>query len=941
MANNTMNFGVDLLPTSTNTYNLGNADLKWKINGETPVLTDTKVTQTLTDNATGAYPILFTNTTNPTSPATDGVRYSSNIKIIPKQGALCLSSEANTANIGVNSIAIGKAEASGILSYARGAKSGSYADGAIASGDVSTAIGINSTASGANSLSFGYQAEAAGRFSVAIGLGVEAYGTSQTVIGKCNIRDTSNYAFIIGNGSNLSSRSNAMTVGWDGNVTATSFTATGNLSVGGSASFTQSPTAPTPSAGDNSTKLATTEFVSGAITGSLNNSKITIAGNDVSLGGSITADTLRTSLGLSNAMHFIGKATVAITDGSTTDPAISSYSTKVAGDVVIDKDTSYEYVWTTDNKWERLGPDSSYSLSTHTHGNITNDGKITSTATIDNGDKLVIVDVDSTAGSKLTGSSITFDGSTTTKALTPKGTWEPFNNYSLPLAASGTRGGIKIGYNESGTNYAVKLSSGKAYVTVPWTDHYVNSASFEDDTENDTNSPIKLTLTRAGSDNEIITANIPKVSSTSAGIVPKGAVVSNPSQSTRFLREDGTWAAPSYSTYTLSGLVGSSAIGSSTKPIYWNGSAFVGITSYEGNAATATKAINDSDDNQISSTYLKKSGGQMTGPLTWKNGTALPESTVPSYFLTIESSADGGTTKYVKLANAKTALGLNNYKTLQTTVTDPTANGDSLTFISTITQNDNGVITPTKKTVSTMTGATASAAGASGLVPAPTIDGYNTKYLRADGSWAVPSGENVKQTLNSNNSNFPLLMSYAINTNTTTDQTGNVYRNNSIYANPSTGSIYATSVWGAVWNDYAEFRKDNIKEKELQQPGRCVREVGDGTLALTDGRLQRGCEIISDTFGFAIGQDKENGYNTPIASTGRVLAYLYEDRELARNFIGWPVCSGPNGTVSIMTEEEENRYSNRIVGTISEIPDYEEWGTGKVKVDGRIWIRIK
>ena len=153
------------------------------------------------------------------------------------------------------------------------------------------------------------------------------------------------------------------------------------------------------------------------------------------------------------------------------------------------------------------------------------------------------------------------------------------------------------------------------------------------------------------------------------------------------------------------------------------------------------------------------------------------------------------------------------------------------------------------------------------------------------------------------------------------------------------GTITGTKVYGAVWNDYAEYRKDNPEEKEIQKPGRCVREVGDGTLALTTGRLQRGCEIISDTFGFAIGQS--DGYNTPIASSGRVLAYLYEDRELARDFIGWPVCSGPDGTVSIMTEEEENRYSNRIVGTISEIPDYEEWGTGKVKVDGRIWIRIK
>lgn len=47
------------------------------------------------------------------------------------------------------------------------------------------------------------------------------------------------------------------------------------------------------------------------------------------------------------------------------------------------------------------------------------------------------------------------------------GTWCSLNNYSLPLAANGTRGGIQIGFAESGNNYAVKLSSEKAYVTVP------------------------------------------------------------------------------------------------------------------------------------------------------------------------------------------------------------------------------------------------------------------------------------------------------------------------------------------------------------------------------------------------------------------------------------------------------------------------------------------
>jgi hypothetical protein len=59
-----------------------------------------------------------------------------------------------------------------------------------------------------------------------------------------------------------------------------------------------------------------------------------------------------------------------------------------------------------------------------------------------------------------------------------------------------------------------------------------------------------MTLTRAGSDTSTVTANIPKVSSSTAGVVPKGASVSSQSQTTKFLREDGTWAVPSYTTNT-------------------------------------------------------------------------------------------------------------------------------------------------------------------------------------------------------------------------------------------------------------------------------------------------------------------------------------------------------------------------------------------------------
>ena len=143
------------------------------------------------------------------------------------------------------------------------------------------------------------------------------------------------------------------------------------------------------------------------------------------------------------------------------------------------------------------------------------------------------------------------------------------------------------------------------------------------------------------------------------------------------------------------------------------------------------------------------------------------------------------------------------------------------------------------------------------------------------------------------------------------------------------------ALYGAVWNDYAEFRICN----EDFKPGQVVLENGDDTLSITSQRLQRGCSIVSDTFGFAIGETDEA--KCPIAVSGRVLAYGYESREEFKKHIGWPVCSGPNGTVSIMTEEEEEKYPSRIIGTISAVPEYETWGTGNIEVNNRIWIKVR
>lgn len=154
--------------------------------------------------------------------------------------------------------------------------------------------------------------------------------------------------------------------------------------------------------------------------------------------------------------------------------------------------------------------------------------------------------------------------------------------------------------------------------------------------------------------------------------------------------------------------------------------------------------------------------------------------------------------------------------------------------------------------------------------------------------------------------------------------------------NAVNASVYisaAGGIYGAVWNDYAEFRKGNTVEA-----GRCVIEVGDDTLITSTERMMPGANITSDTFGFAIGETEQA--KTPIAVSGRVLAYPYESREEFKKNIGRPVCSGPNGTVSIMTDEEYRNKGYCAIGTISAVPDYEEWGTGKVKVNGRVWIKV-
>ena len=149
------------------------------------------------------------------------------------------------------------------------------------------------------------------------------------------------------------------------------------------------------------------------------------------------------------------------------------------------------------------------------------------------------------------------------------------------------------------------------------------------------------------------------------------------------------------------------------------------------------------------------------------------------------------------------------------------------------------------------------------------------------------------------------------------------------------GNVYASKVYGAVWNDYAEYR---AAADAPIVAGRVVKENGDDTVSLADGRLIYGCSIVSDTFGFAIGETADA--QTPLAVSGRVLAYPWENREVFRHNIGRFVCSGPGGTVSIMEKQEAFEHPEAVIGSISSVPDYEYWNE-TIKVDGRVWIKLK
>ena len=168
---------------------------------------------------------------------------------------------------------------------------------------------------------------------------------------------------------------------------------------------------------DNATNATSANKVANALTLQIGGTtKATFDGSSAKTFNVTAAD-----LGLSSAMHFIGTATVAITEDSKVDPKITGYTFTNAqkGDVVLYN--HLEFVWD-GTKWEKLGDDSSYALKT-----------ITATATDDD-----VVVLTGTSGSN----GVTFDAKHAKKGPTGGATKGATANVSV--SGYGASGSIKV-----------------------------------------------------------------------------------------------------------------------------------------------------------------------------------------------------------------------------------------------------------------------------------------------------------------------------------------------------------------------------------------------------------------------------------------------------------------------------------------------------------------
>ena len=653
----------------------------------------------------------------------------------------------------------------------------------------------------------------------------------------------------------------------------------------------------------------------------------------------------RQDMGLSTAMHFIGKATVDITDGSTVDPKITGYTTKTAGDVIIDKSNSYEYVWTLEGKWERLGPDGSYSVVGHNHDNSyvkktgdTMTGDLTAPTFHGNLKGNADTATTATSAGKLTSGTVgsktqpiyfkdgvpIITGYTVAKSVpadakfTDTNTWKANTSTQEGYVASGANQKNKVWKTDANGVPAWRDDAGTNAVTGPDTSTANAVPTFADETGKVIKNNQAVTIDNTG----LFTAPY----------IATGAGEANYFQSRKFRGEGnantyyhavdfgyaghnqvdfheygGTWNFYE----NTKGTAADGKLVASIKPDGFHGN-------LKGNADTATKFASAQ-----SITLTGDVTGTASSQAGWSITTTLSNSGVTSgtYGPTGNVNGTNGATISVPqiTVDAKgrvTSIVNRTYTSVNTDTNTTYSAGAGLTLSGTQFKHSNSIT-----------------AGSVGTAQSPSHGGtFKIPKITYDAQGHITGATTVNITLPADNNTDTKVTTaaqtsskiYVTGTPSTGTVTGTLQYNSNVY-------ISGNVMYGACWNDYAEYRIS-----DCQEPGRVICENGDDTLSLSTERLQPAGNVISDTFGFAIGETEMA--KTPIAISGRVLVYPYEDRYSYNP--GDAVCAAPGGTVSKMTREEIITYPERIIGTVSAIPEYETWGEGNVSVNGRIWIKV-
>lgn len=205
----------------------------------------------------------------------------------------------------------------------------------------------------------------------------------------------------------------------------------------------------------------------------------------------LMADGSIKTLGLNNGIAtldsngYVPLAQLGNLDTTVSEVVTALPTTNIKKHIYLIKDTSgvsqnqyEEYIYTGDtsatydaSKWEKLGDFratvdlADYAKKSETLSNLVWQQRGSSlflAVTMGNGTN--------TSEAMPTASSSTTGAMSNTDKVKLDGIEARANNYSLPLATSATRGGIKVGYAANGRNYPVQMDGEKAYVNVPWTD---------------------------------------------------------------------------------------------------------------------------------------------------------------------------------------------------------------------------------------------------------------------------------------------------------------------------------------------------------------------------------------------------------------------------------------------------------------------------------------